>query len=181
MYFSLLTLACSILVAVPAVLVIFVAPSNKWLYEKLPRHRVLGFLLALPALLWSAQEAQVMLEGSLARFQSALYVVAAATAVLAYFFLHFIFARAYVGILLLLTVQVLHEAFVIRLPGRPLFSLVCYALALLAMVVIAQPWMFRELFNCDNAGVRRRGLTAAGALLGAGIALLVFAVLGALQ
>jgi hypothetical protein len=57
------------------------------------------------------------------------------------------------------------------------FSALCYIIALAAMVLIAQPWMMRELFEKSAKSKRFRTITAivAGA---SALAFAVFAVIG---
>ena len=158
--FSILTIILALSVALPGALALFIAPKHREFCRNIPRNRTVGVILALGALLWAAHEAEVMLEGGLARFIPLLNILAPIIAFLSYFFLAYLATRAFCGLLLLLITRTLHEAFVIHLPARPVFSALCYIVALMAMVLIAQPWMLREFFEKSAKSKRFRALTA---------------------
>ncbi len=141
-------------------LFLFFLPRHPKFCLGLPRHRELGAALALVCLLWSAWHVALMLEGDMARYQWLLifwlwekwpvpvpgplvFLVAA----LAYYFLSFLFARAFGGFLLLCLVWLLHAAFTVALPGRPLFSAIVYLIALVGALLVAMPWLMRDAFE----------------------------------
>jgi hypothetical protein len=175
--FSILTIILAVAVMLPGTLALLVAPKHPEFCRRIPRNRNVGVILALGALLWAAHEAEVMLEGGLARFIPLLNILAPIIAFLAYFFLTYLATRAFCGLLLLLITRLLHEAFVIHLPARPVFSALCYIIALAAMVLIAQPWMLRDIFEKSAKSKRFRTITAivGGA---SALAFTVFAVIG---
>lgn len=117
------------------------------LWRHLPRNRAAGFALGLICLLWSAWYGQQLLEGDLARLRPWLWGAVPVVAVLGYFHLDFLFARALGGFVLLLMPLLLHSAFVEQVPHRPVFSAACYLFGLAAMVLVATPWHFRDLLE----------------------------------
>ncbi len=143
----------------------------------LPRHRELGAVLALACLLWSARHVALMLEGDMARFQATVFLLAPVVAVLAYFFLSFLFARAFGGFLLLCLVWLLHAAFTVSLPGRPLFAAIVYLLALAGALLVAMPWLMRDTLERALASSSFRHCLAA-ALAALAALFLVFGLLG---
>ncbi len=147
------------------------------LWRRLPRDRHLGIVVAVACLVWSAYYAVPMLEGGMARYQPIIKILVPVVAVLAYFYLNFLLARATGGLLMLAATVMLHQAFVVRLPFRPLFSLICYAIALAGMIALAAPWHGRDLLRLATLSNRwRTALTGFSA--GIALALAVFAILG---
>src|SRR6056297_1991317 len=71
------------------------------LWKKLPRQRHTGGILALICLIWCAAYALPMFEGAAANFRLFIKLLVPAIAILAYFFLSYIFTRALGGILVL--------------------------------------------------------------------------------
>lgn len=148
------------------------------LWRTLPREKHVGIALGVVCLIWSAFYAVPMLEGGMARFQPAVKLLVPVIAVLAYFHLNFLFTRALGGLMMLSAVYMLHAAFVAQVPARPLFSAVCYLVAIAGMFALATPWRFRDLLRqCVESRHWRRGLVAGHASLA--VALAVFAILGA--
>lgn len=147
---------------------------NAW--RVLPRNRVLGAVLGLVCLLWSAWHAQFLLEGDLAKYQPWLWVAVPVVAVVGVLYLDFLFARALGGFILLLMPLLLDQGFTVHLPGRPLFSAACYLFGLAGMVLVAAPWYFRDLlrFTSERAAWRRTAsaVTGIAALLFVAFALL---------
>lgn len=141
-------------------------------WRGLPRHRPVGALLGVVCLAWAAWQAQFLLEGNLERFRLALWVAVPVLALLSYFFLDFLFARALGGLVLLVVPQLLDQAFAQAVRGRPLFSVGCYLCGILGMLLVATPWHFRNLLQrCEESPAWRRTVLAAG-----GCATLFFAL-----
>lgn len=127
------------------------------LWRSLPRNRVAGFALALICLVWSAWHGQQLLEDDLTRFRPWLWSAVPVLAVLGYFHLDFLFARALGGFVLLLMPFLLHSAFVEQVPYRPVFSAACYLFGLVGMGLVATPWYFRDLLEkCTLSATWRR-------------------------
>ncbi|MFA4945579.1 MAG: hypothetical protein WC789_12870 [Lentisphaeria bacterium] len=151
---------------------------RRWpdLWRQFPRERLVGGLLGALGLAWSAHEATYLLEGGLLRFTVILWILVPVVAILAFFFLEFLLARAICGLLLLLIPLLLHEAFVRHLPWRPAFSTLLYAVGLAAIYVLAVPWRYRDwLERCKESAPAR----AVSGLL-AGLAALAVAAAGLL-
>lgn len=117
------------------------------LYRKLPRHRVLGVILGTLCLAWAAWYALPLLEGGMAKYQNIIKLLVPVVAILAYFYLNFIFARALGGFLILAVTMLLASAFANQIPVRWLYSLVCYAVAIGGMFLIAAPWLLRDVLQ----------------------------------
>jgi len=113
----------------------------------LPRARVAGEVLGIVCLVWSAYYGCLMLEGGLAVYRKLVWALVPVTAFLAYNHLDYLFARSFGGILILCAGFLLHGAFVVDVPCRGLYSVVCYLAGLSGMCLIAVPWRFRDLLQ----------------------------------
>ncbi len=158
---------------------VFAVALKRWpnLWQSLPRERVAGELIAVVCLVWSAWHAILMLEGGLARFHIGIKILVPVTALLVYFYLNFLFARALGGLLLLGLVHLLHWAFVANPPLRPLYSLVCYLYAFVGMILVATPWYFRDVLKKATDDSRWRVMMA-GIAGASAVFYLVYAIIG---
>lgn len=128
---------------------LFLQGTSRWpdIWKTLPRQRVAGAILAFLCLLWAANYALPLLEGGAAGFQPVIKILVPLLTILAFFHLNFLFARALGGILVLAMNQLLHLAFVVQLPGRPLFSALCYLVVIAGLVCLVAPWRLRDLLE----------------------------------
>lgn len=151
---------------------------RRWpgLCSKLPRHRLVGGILGLLVLIWAAHHGCAMLEDGLARFRVLVRVAVPVVAILAYTHLDYLFARSLGGALLLVVNELLHAGFAEHVAARPVFSVVCYAIGICGLVLVAAPWRLRDLLEQSSVSVRWR-YGAACVFAGAGIVLLLLAVL----
>jgi hypothetical protein len=128
------------------------------LWKRLPRERVLGGVLALVCLAWASGYVLELLEGSLARFP--------VLAVLSFFAVEFLFTRALGTLFMLMAVHLLDKGFEAALPGRQLYSALCLLVGIVGMVLVGQPWRFRDLLESAASRVTlRRGAVVVCALL----------------
>jgi hypothetical protein len=136
------------------------------LWRQLPRHRLAGALLATLCLAWAAWHAQFLLEGSLEGLRRWLWAAVPTLAVLCYFHLDFLFARALGGLVLLLVPQVLDQAFAESVRGRAVLAVGLYACGISGMFLVATPWRFRDVLqHCEESAPWRRALLAGGGSL----------------
>ncbi|MDT8391215.1 MAG: hypothetical protein RRC34_11980 [Lentisphaeria bacterium] len=147
------------------------------LHLRLPREKYLGILIGAVCLVWSAWHVLPMLEGGLATFQPIVKALVPTVAALSFFFLNFLFTRALGGLMMLTATHMLHEAFIHRLPFRPVFALVCYLIAVTGMIALAFPWLFRDALEKSSETAKWRN-GVAGICGGLGILVLVFAFCG---
>ncbi|NOY81955.1 MAG: hypothetical protein GXP31_13240 [Kiritimatiellaeota bacterium] len=138
------------------------------LWRKLPRERVVGEVIAVICLVWCTVHILPLLEGNMVRFRAWVRILAPILAVLSFFFLDYLFTRALGGLILLLINDLLHGAFTVHLPARPVFALVSYTFGIAALFLIGTPWRFRDLLEKCKLSVRWRswstGTLAAAAL-----------------
>ncbi len=126
------------------------------------RSQPAGLALGLVCLVWSAHHACVMLEGGLARFHAYVWMLVPIIAVLSWFFLDFLFARAAGGFFILCANALIYCAFVHDIPCRPWYSTVCLALGVLGLFAVGAPWRIRALLQ---AAAKRPTWAKAGAAL----------------
>ena len=165
MIFTLYSATLILALAAFAVLAGFLAPRKPDLASKVPRDRLLGGVLGLVCLAWSGHHILLMMEGGMARYHNLALVLLAGLGLLCFFFLDYLLVRALGGVLVLSVNAALHGAFVVELPYRGGFAVLCYALALGAMVMIAVPWRVRHLLEraAESATWRRTLSTVASA------------------
>ena len=152
MIFVLLSLAVSAFEVFMAY-VCAVAPQR---FASLPRNVRCGVALGVPCLVWAAWHACVMLEGGLARFHVIVWLLVPTIAVLAYFFLDYLFARALGGFFILAANEIIHGAFTYDIPLRPLFSVVCLILGIVGLFMLGTPWNMRDAIQ-HAASNRKHG------------------------
>ena len=111
------------------------------------RSRPAGMVLGVVCLVWSAHHACVMLEGDLARFHSYVWLLVPVVAVLSWFFLDFLLARAAGGFFILCANVLVYGAFVHDIPWRPWYSVVCLALGVMGLFAVGAPWHIRALLQ----------------------------------
>jgi len=175
--FTAMTLILASILGVLAYVVGVASTRQPDLWKKLPRERYLGEVMVIVCLVWSMVHVIPMLEGSLVRLRIWIRILMPVIAVLAFFFLDYLFTRALGGLLLLLVTEVLHGAFAVHLPMRPVFSAGAYVLGILAMFLIGTPWRFRDMLE-KAVNHRLWRVRATAALGGAALFFALFALIG---
>jgi len=168
MVFTLSSLFFAVVLATTAWL--FWRGTVRWpaVWCHLPRERVAGEVLGIVCLVWSAHLIAPMFEGDLQRLRHFVWALVPVIALLSYYHLDYLFTRSFGGFCLLFVSHLLHEAFVVRLTVRPGFSVLCYAIALISMFMVASPWRFRDLLqrSAGSVALRRRLGTGLGVAAG---------------
>lgn len=147
----------------------YLLPRRPELWRSLPRERLAGSVLGLGCLVWSAVLVSPLLEGELGRLRPLLPVIVAVVAVGAFFYLDYLFTRALAGFVLLYSNLLMHQAFMIRAPVRPVLSAICYAGGIVALLLIAYPYLLRDFLQRGSQD-RRVARGTAAALFMAGLA-----------
>ncbi len=142
-------------------------------WEPLPRNRWAGAVLGLIALLWCVPYARPIAFDWLVPL---LYPLAVLGAVLGYFFLDYLLARAAGGLFILTAYYFVHAAFEFHAPLCAALSIGYWLLGIAGICLSGKPCWGRDLIRLGCRSVRGRYATAA---LLAALALLSFA--GALQ
>ena len=147
------------------------------LWTRLPRHRILGEILGVACLWWAGQHACGMLEGGLAKFRIIIRLLVPVVAIVAYSRLDYLFARALGGFFTLMAILLLHQAFVVHLPARAIYSTTCYIIGIAGLYLLGAPWRFRDILEkTKDCASWRRTLTAISSALA--IVLIVWPLLG---
>lgn len=157
MIFAVLAFATAALMLFFAYALAFARPAS------LPRCRWAGVALGLPCLAWSAWHACIMLEGGLAKYHCVVWALVPITAVLAFFFLDYLFARASGGFFILAANELIRCAFAYAIVLRPLFSAVCLIVGVLGLFMLGTPWRMRDAMVL--AATKRKLGTTFGAVL----------------
>ena len=146
------------------------------LAARLPRARLLGEVLGIVCLVWSAYHAGLMLEGGLAVYRKVIWALVPVIALVAYHHLDYLFGRALGGFLVLSASFLVHGAFASAVPWRPLYCVVCYLLGIWAMTLVAMPWRFRDLLAALSRPGRWQRSVGAATLAG-GLVLVILPLL----
>lgn len=146
-HFAALSFVFAAILAALGYILAFASHRQPDLWRTLPRERILGEIITIVCLVWCTVHVLPMLEGDMARFRIWVRLLAPVLAVLSFFFLDYLFTRALGGLFLLMVNELLHGAFTVHLPARPVFAVVSYILAILAMFLIGTPWRFRDLIE----------------------------------
>jgi hypothetical protein len=145
--FSLAAILFGLAQIATAVFFIVTLPKQDDLWKRVPRERIVGGIVGVICLIWSASLAAPLLEGSLERFRAMLPWIVLGLSVSSFLLLDYLFARAMGGLILLAVNSLLHGAFVAHMPARPLFSLICYLLGTYALFMLGSPYRFRDLLE----------------------------------
>ena len=149
-------------------------PASLPKIESLPRNRTWGFALALPALIWCIPHARPIVFSWMLPL---LWPMAIGGAVLAYFYLDYLFSRAVGGMLILLAYCYVHSAFENHTPFLPAFSVLCHLAGILGIAFSGKPCWMRNLLRALCRSGRYRALYSVYfALLG--LFMLLGAILG---
>ncbi len=138
-----------------------IAPKR---FASLPRNVWGGMVLGVPCLAWSAWHACIMLEGGLARLHPVVWLLVPTIAILAYFYLDYLFARALGGFFILAANEMIRGAFAYAIPARPLFSLICLIMGVIGLFMLGTPWRMRDAITLAA------GNSKYGKCIGAGFA-----------
>ena len=114
--------------------------------KKIPRARVAGTILGVLVLIYCAYEGGQLLPGT--RWVALFYALVPVVTVLSYFFLDFLMARAFGGLLIVLANYVIQHAFAYHCGCRPLYALAALTWGCLGIAFLAWPWWMRDLFDC---------------------------------
>ena len=139
-------------------------PEKTQLWRIIPRERYIGTALGIVCLVWSASHAHGLLEGSAEKFRVFLGPAVILITILSFFLLDYLFTRALGGLVLLLVNWLLHEAFVLNIPFRPLFAIICYLLGFASFFLIATPYRFRDWL--EKISINRQWRTASSVVMG---------------
>ena len=138
----------------------YIAPKKTELHKKIPRERIVGTIIGVSALWWSSRLVEPLLEGPLMQYRSLLIPIVIGVSIGSYFYLQYLFTRAFYGFILLTVTHIMHSAYTVNIGYRVVFSLICYAIGIVSMYFIANPYRFRDLLEKLSKDKRCRTITA---------------------
>lgn len=121
-----------------------IAATNLINREKIPRHLFLGISFAIPCLIWCIPNARPILPDSMQDWCWPLVVICA---ILAYFFLDYLFSRALGGFLILVSYYFLQESFTNHTPASAVLATCCYLAGSVGICFAGKPHLMRDLIR----------------------------------
>jgi hypothetical protein len=154
-----LSLAVFSLIVCALVLLFLLQPGGRYPFLKtIHREQKIGSLVAALALGWSGVQGFQLLGEDFPRIAGAIPLATPLLIIAVYFLMDYIFTRALGGLLIMLICDLLFQTQELQMPGRVIFSLAAYALAVAGMYMIGQPWRYRDLLfkaAADRSAARR--------------------------
>lgn len=105
-----------------------------------------------------------MLEGPLASLHPIVWLLVPIVSILAFFFLDYLFSRSLGGFFVLMSNELIRQAFSHSTTMRPLYSLVCLLLGVAGLFLIGTPWRLRDTLELA-AKEKKAAISISGALL----------------
>lgn len=114
----------------------------KW--EKLPRNKSIGVVLAFLCLLWCVPHARPIVWTWMLNW---LYPLVVVFTVLGLYFLDYLFSRALGGLFILLTYYLVHEAFTFLTPAMGLLAVAAWCLGIAGLFFSGKPHLLRNFIR----------------------------------
>ena len=149
-------------------------PSNLKKWEPLPRNILFGMIIAIIDLAICVPQSRPIVP---VWMLSWLIPLACVSAWIVYQFLDYIFARAFGGFLILLAHYLLFASFLLKVPGKPLFSLLCFGVGTLGIFFCGKPYLMRDYIR--KIASNRKWRTAAVSI--SAIYAVIFLTVGIMQ
>ncbi len=141
-------------------------------FESLPRNKVMGFILAFPALFWCIPHAQAVAPNFLLPF---LLPIAIVVPILSYFYLDYLFARSLAGLIILFSYEIVHLTFQFHTPFSGFYAILGWLFAIAGIFVAGYPYLLRDaLRKSANNNIVKYSLSSSLLFLSIMIALAVF-------
>ncbi|GEM_PF-5931950 len=151
----------------------FVIPKKPALSVKVPRLRIAGIVIGVIALMYCAYAGCQMLPGS--RWCSLFWALVPVSAVLLGYYMDYLFARAFGGMLVILTNYLIQHAFAYHCGGRAVYAITAVIWGVAGLVFLAWPWRLRDFWSaCTTCSKCRYAILAAGVISAALLAILPF-------
>ena len=116
------------------------------LLEKLCRNKIIGLIIALPALISCIPHAQIVAPGILQN-QAVLWFLALAIPVLSYFYIDSYAARAIGGAIIILAYDLIHIAYEEAFTGAALFTVAAWIFGFAGIWISGKPCALRDWFR----------------------------------
>ncbi len=135
--------------------------------DALCRNRIAGIILAVPVLLWCIPHAEPI---AFDWMKPHLPWMAIGCAAAGFFYLDYLFARAFGGFLILASYYFVHGAFEYHSCWMAYISILCWIPGIAGICFSGKPcWMRDTLRKCCNSPAVRRTVAGYSALLGASL------------
>jgi hypothetical protein len=126
-------------------------PGNPGKWESLPRNILFGMIIAIIDLAVCVPQSKPIVPTWMISW---LIPMACVSAWIVYQFLDYIFARAFGGLLILLAHYLLYASFLLKVPGKPFFSLLCFSMGALGIFFCGKPYLMRDYIRKIAASKR---------------------------
>lgn len=141
-----LTISVFVLLILSMAGIFLLCSSEKYTFLKtIHREKKVGSVISALALGWAGLQGYELLGQDFPAISSAIPILVPALIVGVIFLMDYIFTRAMGGFMILLICDLFYQGQTQEMPGRFLFSLIGYVLAIAGMYMIGQPWRFRDL------------------------------------
>ena len=163
--YRVITILLALICLAFGVLYVFVIPQKPSWNAKIPRLRVAGIILGVAALVYCAYAGCEMLPGS--KWCKLFWGMVPVAAVLLGYYMDYLFARAFGGVLIILANYVIQHAFAYHCAAKPLYAIVALLWGLAGTIFLAWPWTMREFGNKCAANKNIRVTTLAASAISA--------------
>ena len=136
--------------------------------EKLTRNRILGLIIALPALISCVPHAQIVAPGIL-QDPLLLWALAIAIPVLCYFYIDFYTARAIGGAAIILAYDLIHVAYEESLSGAAVLTVAAWLFGFAGIWISGKPCSLRDWFRLAEENKMFKAAATVIALFCAGV------------
>lgn len=110
-------------------------------FESLPRNRILGVILAFPALFWCIPHAQAVAPNFLLPFLVPLAII---VPILSYCYLDYLFARSLAGLIILFSYEIVHLTFQFHTPGSGFYAILGWLFSIAGIFLAGYPHLLRD-------------------------------------
>ncbi|MCP3964968.1 MAG: hypothetical protein GY750_10800 [Lentisphaerae bacterium] len=135
-----------------------VKESNISRWESLPRNKYAGVVLGFLCLLWCIPQAQPIVWSWMLPW---LFPLAIAFAVIGFFFLDYLFARAVGGLFILTAYYMLHGSFTYHTAHGAVFAVMCWIIGISGLFFSGRPYLLRDVIRKIAISRKYKYVTAA--------------------
>ena len=134
-----------ILVLGLALVFVFCSHEKYSFLKKIHREKKLGSVISAGAFIWAGIQGYELLGQDFPSVASVIPIIVPALIVGVFLLMDYVFTRAVGGLLIMLVCELFYIGQHTDMPARILFSFCGYAVVVVSMYMIGQPWRFRNL------------------------------------
>lgn len=147
--FTVLSISTIALMAIFSFAMLKLDEKNINFYEKLCRNRKVGIIIGFPLVCWCVPHAQVIVFGWAEAY---LWYLAVVLAVLSYFYLDYLAARALAGLFIIGAYYFVHAAFEFSAVGAVPMTIIVWLWGIAGIIISAKPSLLRDyLRRCSRS------------------------------